>query len=117
TGTLRSMFLVYIYIYIYIYILRFKAMFLVYISVYRLRQNTNLATDGYCLKNVTLRVEPPIVPLNNHASLYCYYDLEGAPLYTVKWYRGSYEFYRYSPGENPASKIFPIAGIHVDVSN
>jgi hypothetical protein len=46
----------------------------------------------------------------------CQYDLEDAPLYSVKWYRGNFEFYRFSPGEKPSIKIFPYSGIYVDVS-
>ncbi|XP_069689000.1 uncharacterized protein [Periplaneta americana] len=72
--------------------------------------------DGHCLKNVSLMVYPPTVQRGGHASLLCQYDLEGAPLYSVKWYRGSFEFYRFSPGEKPATKIFPYSGIHVDLS-
>ena len=48
--------------------------------------------------------------------LRCDYDLEGAPLYSLKWYRGFYEFYRYSPSENPSTKIFNFSWINVDVS-
>lgn len=73
-------------------------------------------SDGHCLKNVNLTVIPPTVRKGSHASLLCQYDLEGAPLYSVKWYRGNFEFYRYSPGEKPAFKIFPYNGIYVDVS-
>jgi hypothetical protein len=57
------------------------------------------------------------VQKGNHASLLCQYDLEDAPLYSVKWYRGNFEFYRFSPGEKPATKIFAYPGIHVDVSS
>ena len=73
-------------------------------------------SDGHCLKNVNLTVIPPTVRKGRNASLLCQYDLEGAPLYSVKWYRGNFEFYRYSPGEKPAFKIFPYSGIYVDVS-
>jgi hypothetical protein len=51
------------------------------------------------------------------AQLFCHYEMEGSPLYSVKWYRGTLEFYRYSPSENPPAKIFPYTGIKVDVSN
>jgi hypothetical protein len=61
-------------------------------------------------------VVPSIVEKGSDASLLCQYDLEDAPLYSVKWYRGSFEFYRYTPGENPASKIFHYEGFKVDVS-
>lgn len=72
--------------------------------------------DGHCLRNVNLTVNPPIVRKGGHASLLCQYDLEGAPLYSVKWYRGNFEFYRFSPGEKPSIKIFPYGGIYVDLS-
>ncbi|XP_063244210.1 uncharacterized protein LOC134543238 [Bacillus rossius redtenbacheri] len=71
---------------------------------------------GRGLKNVSLLVFPPAVQRGQHASLLCLYDLEGAPLYSVKWYRGRLEFYRYSPSEKPPTKIFPFPGIHVDLS-
>lgn len=62
-------------------------------------------------------VEPPAVQRGSQATLHCLYDLEGAPLYSVKWYRGQLEFYRYSPSETPVSKIFPFPGILVDLSS
>lgn len=46
----------------------------------------------------------------------CSYDLEQEPLYTVKWYRGQFEFYRFTPKENPNTQIFSIEGLDVDVS-
>ncbi|XP_047002319.1 uncharacterized protein LOC124619777 [Schistocerca americana] len=70
-----------------------------------------------CLKDVRLRVEPAAVQRGKPASLLCEYDLEGAPLYSVKWYRGQLEFYRYSPSETPVCKIFPFPGIDVDLSS
>jgi hypothetical protein len=46
----------------------------------------------------------------------CSYDLEGDPLYTVKWYKGRSEFFRYVPKELPHTRVFPYPGINVDVS-
>lgn len=68
------------------------------------------------LRNVTLIVDPPAVRRSHNAKLLCLYDLEGAPLYSVKFYRGLREFYRYLPSETPKNTIFPFPGIHVDVS-
>ncbi|KAK9871083.1 hypothetical protein WA026_011365 [Henosepilachna vigintioctopunctata] len=68
------------------------------------------------LKDVVLRIEPRVVQLRATSTLSCEYDLEDAPLYTVKWYRGHHEFYRYTPKEFPSTKIFPFTGVHVDVS-
>lgn len=47
----------------------------------------------------------------------CLYDLEGESLYMVKWYKGRQEFYRYVPKELPNTRIFPLPGVNVDVSN
>lgn len=49
-------------------------------------------------------------------TLQCKYDLEGDDLYTVKWYKGTKEFYRYIPKELPSTQVFPLPGIDVDVS-
>lgn len=68
------------------------------------------------IKNVSLMVDPPAVRRGQHATLHCAYDLDSKPLYSVKFYRGSREFYRYSPSELPTSKIFAFPGINVDVS-
>lgn len=69
------------------------------------------------IKNVSLTVDPQLyVPRGQHATLRCTYDLDSKPLYSVKFYRGSREFYRYSPGELPTGKIFAFPGINVDVS-
>ncbi|RZB39611.1 uncharacterized protein BDFB_008317 [Asbolus verrucosus] len=68
-----------------------------------------------CLKDVVLDIEPGIVQLGEDSTLRCSYDLEDAPLYCVKWYRGRHEFYRYTPKEHPSTKIFPFSGVHVDL--
>lgn len=64
---------------------------------------------------MNLQINPSIVQRGHEATLFCQYELEdGAPLYSVKWYRGRHEFYRYSPTEKPSTKIFPYEGINVD---
>ncbi|XP_016962148.1 uncharacterized protein LOC108032684 isoform X1 [Drosophila biarmipes] len=57
------------------------------------------------LRNVNVRI-PSAVKRGDNALLICNYDIENDTLYTVKWYRGRREFYRYTPKENPAWKIF-----------
>jgi len=59
---------------------------------------------------------PEAVPTGELARLKCDYDLEKDLLYTIKWYRGDEEFYRYVPKESPPTRVFPLQGIHVDVS-
>ncbi|XP_066902954.1 uncharacterized protein [Halyomorpha halys] len=75
-----------------------------------------IVPGGWSLRDVTLRILPPAVQRGGEATFLCHYDLEGAHLYAVKWYRGQREFYRYSPNENPPIKIFAFAGINVDLS-
>lgn len=69
-----------------------------------------------CLKDVVLDIEPRVVEYGKESTLRCSYNLENAPLYTVKWYRGQHEFYRYTPKEHPYTKIFPFDGMHIDSS-
>uniref|UniRef100_A0A1A9V8Q2 Ig-like domain-containing protein n=1 Tax=Glossina austeni TaxID=7395 RepID=A0A1A9V8Q2_GLOAU len=66
------------------------------------------------LRNVNLYVEPPAVRRGQSVTLRCQYTLEGAPLYSVKFYRGQLEFFRYTPGEYPNTKVFHYPGIKVD---
>ncbi|XP_075150290.1 uncharacterized protein LOC142224397 [Haematobia irritans] len=69
------------------------------------------------LRNVSVTI-PLAVKRGDNAILICNYDIENDTLYTVKWYRGRREFYRYTPKENPAWKIFPSAanGLSVDIT-
>ncbi|CAH1112906.1 unnamed protein product [Psylliodes chrysocephalus] len=74
--------------------------------------------DVLCLRNVRLTIEPNIVQRGSNSTLHCSYDLENDDvLYSVKWYRGRYEFYRYIPSELPIIKTFPFKGINVDEKN
>lgn len=68
------------------------------------------------LRDVKVTV-PGAVRRGENAVLICLYDMEGDSLYSVKWYKGRREFYRFTPKENPAMKTFPIPGINVVVSN
>ncbi|XP_035916462.1 uncharacterized protein LOC118514063 [Anopheles stephensi] len=49
--------------------------------------------------------------------LECHYDMEGEALYSVKWYKDGYEFYRYVPRDDPPGTVFPQPGIIVDLQN
>ncbi|XP_042142162.1 signal-regulatory protein beta-2-like, partial [Ixodes scapularis] len=50
------------------------------------------------------------------ASLRCRFRLGDSPLYSVKWYKGTREFFRYVPSENPPKKYFILSGITVNVA-
>ncbi|XP_031328692.1 uncharacterized protein LOC116159757 isoform X2 [Photinus pyralis] len=73
-------------------------------------------TDSKALKDVSVIV-PQAVVVGDSVSLHCRFNLEGEPLYTVKWYKGQSEFYRYLPKELPNTQVFPLSGIAVDLSN
>lgn len=45
-----------------------------------------------------------------------FFFLIQAALYSVRWYFGTEEFYRYVPKESPPTLVFPVSGINVDVS-
>ncbi|KAL9707268.1 hypothetical protein quinque_010786 [Culex quinquefasciatus] len=67
------------------------------------------------VKDVRVNV-PAAIRRGDSANLICHYDMEGAVLYTVKWYKGKREFFRYTPKENPSMKAFPVLGITVERS-
>lgn len=67
------------------------------------------------LKDVSVTI-PQAVKRGSNALLVCNYDMENDTLYSVKWYKGRREFYRYTPKENPAMKVFPNqSGLNVEV--
>ncbi|XP_061397895.1 uncharacterized protein LOC133333601, partial [Musca vetustissima] len=51
------------------------------------------------------------------AALGCKYDLDGESLYSVKWYKDGFEFYRYVPRDMPPGQVFPLPGVDVDLQN
>uniref|UniRef100_A0A1B6CTZ7 Ig-like domain-containing protein n=1 Tax=Clastoptera arizonana TaxID=38151 RepID=A0A1B6CTZ7_9HEMI len=74
--------------------------------------NINSLVTG--LSHVRVLV-PDAVRSGDSAELLCHFDLEGDALYSVKWYKGRREFYRYTPRENPPTKVFPIPGLEIKV--
>ncbi|XP_021189076.1 uncharacterized protein LOC110375326 [Helicoverpa armigera] len=68
------------------------------------------------LRDVMLLVQPTNVIRGGTAALICSRDMQGAPLYSVKWYRGNHEFYRYTPMEEPDTRVFGLPGIYVDMN-
>ncbi|KAL4714218.1 hypothetical protein ACJJTC_018368 [Scirpophaga incertulas] len=69
------------------------------------------------LRDVRLLVKPPMVIRGGTAALICFRDMQGAPLYSVKWYRGNHEFYRYTPLDEKPTQVFGLPGISVDLNN
>lgn len=66
------------------------------------------------LRDVRVTI-PAAVKRGDNALLICNYDMEGDSLYSIKWYKGKREFYRYTPKEPQSIKTFPVAGINVEV--
>ncbi|KAE8753241.1 hypothetical protein FOCC_FOCC000163 [Frankliniella occidentalis] len=66
------------------------------------------------VKNVSMSI-PDAVAQGSTVTLRCDYDLEGQPLYSIKWFRGESEFYQYVPKEIPASKVFDVDGVKIKV--
>ena len=60
---------------------------------------------------------PNHVIRNNSVRLECHFDLNGEALYSVKWYKDGYEFYRYVPRDHPPAQVFDQNGVNVDVSD
>uniref|UniRef100_A0A182NAW5 Ig-like domain-containing protein n=1 Tax=Anopheles dirus TaxID=7168 RepID=A0A182NAW5_9DIPT len=67
------------------------------------------------LRNVRVTV-PTAVRKGDPAHLYCEYELEdNERLYSIKWYKGKREFYRYTPQVHPSVQVFStVSGIDVE---
>ncbi|XP_068244424.1 cell adhesion molecule 2-like [Palaemon carinicauda] len=59
------------------------------------------------------------VPLHVHRGdntvLKCEFDLQGDRLYSVKWYKGGREFFRFVPKEERMKQDYDVQGINVDM--
>ncbi|XP_049866540.1 uncharacterized protein LOC126367169 [Pectinophora gossypiella] len=68
------------------------------------------------LREIQLSV-PEAVGVGLTATLGCRWALDtGETLYTVKWYHGAQEFFRFVPKELPNTRVFSQTGISVDIS-
>uniref|UniRef100_A0AAG5DF80 Ig-like domain-containing protein n=1 Tax=Anopheles atroparvus TaxID=41427 RepID=A0AAG5DF80_ANOAO len=69
------------------------------------------------LRNVRVTV-PTAVRRGDSAHLYCEYELEdNERLYSIKWYKGKREFFRYTPQVHPSVQVFStVSGIDVERS-
>jgi len=64
----------------------------------------------------SLKVQIPDTILRGQDAVFnCSYTLEDEKLYAVKWYRGTYEIFRYVPSDNPPTKAFPLQGYNVSM--
>ena len=63
------------------------------------------------LREVTM---PPFIIAGDQTSLGCDYDPQGEEIYSVKWYKGGREIFRYQPslGERNIS-VYRRPGVHI----
>ncbi|CAM1298178.1 Uncharacterised protein g2051 [Pycnogonum litorale] len=75
---------------------------------------TSLIVAGVrCIRLLHLDV-PELVEVGSKTELTCEFDLEGYPLYSVKWYKDDVEFYRYIPNSSIQKiKIYNTTGVHL----
>ncbi|XP_001988774.2 uncharacterized protein LOC6561494 isoform X2 [Drosophila grimshawi] len=71
-----------------------------------------ISVEISALRDVRVRV-PHAVRRGEKAMLKCFYDIEDDSLYSVKWYKGRREFYRFTPKETPPMKVFHFPGVKV----
>lgn len=71
-----------------------------------------LLGGSLALRDVKIKI-PAAVERGKQAKLRCTYDMEGDPLYAVKWYKSEREFFRYTPLDTPPFKQFPTEHLHV----
>jgi len=69
--------------------------------------------DG--LSKIDLRI-PRYVQAGDSADLVCSYYLDSHNLYSVKWYKGRHEFYRFMPQESPPVRVFPVKGMKINMT-
>lgn len=67
------------------------------------------------LSNINVRI-PEFIQTGDSADLTCSFNLGGDDLYSVKWYKGRHEFYRFMPNEKPKIKIFPVKGMKINIT-
>lgn len=69
----------------------------------------------WCLRNVNLRA-PEAVRSGESLTVSCTYVLEREKLYSVKFYLGDIEFYRFVPRESPPTRVFRPNGVSIKVT-
>lgn len=74
-----------------------------------------LFKDIYTLSKIEVRI-PRYIQAGDTADLICSYYLDSHNLYSVKWYKGRHEFYRFMPHEKPPVKVFPVKGMKINMT-
>merc|ERR1719510_307416 len=71
--------------------------------------------DICSLSKIEVRI-PRYIQAGDTADLICSYYLDSHNLYSVKWYKGRHEFYRFMPHESPPVKVFPVKGMKINMT-
>ncbi|KAH8278033.1 hypothetical protein KR026_003763 [Drosophila bipectinata] len=75
-----------------------------------------LLETAECLTMTEIKI-PKHIMRHEDAVLGCKFDLDGESLYSVKWYKDGFEFYRYVPRDMPPGQVFPLPGVDVELQN
>ena len=70
---------------------------------------------AHCLRIIEVKVKPEVLRGSN-VDLRCVFDSDGDRIYSVKWYKGSHEFFRYLPEGPVRFQIFSWSNFTIDVS-
>ncbi|KAK8372445.1 hypothetical protein O3P69_019808, partial [Scylla paramamosain] len=73
-------------------------------------------SGALCIRITRVKV-PTTVEIGGAASLECEWEREGDTMYSIKWYQGSTEFYRYTPSSQKQVQIFEPTTLDVDLTN
>nr|XP_027227271.1 uncharacterized protein LOC113819220 [Penaeus vannamei] len=57
---------------------------------------------------------PNSIEVGSHGDLYCEWDEGQDQMYSVKWYQGANEFYRYTPAAKDPIQVFDLVSLDVD---
>ncbi|BES93244.1 beat protein [Nesidiocoris tenuis] len=92
-------------------------------SAFSLRQRRFLANriifiscivEGSLGLHLTELEVPKHADIGSSVTLGCFFETGEKNLYSVKWYKDDYEFYRFMPDNNPNSHVFPVTGVQLN---
>ncbi|KAK3913914.1 Lipoprotein signal peptidase [Frankliniella fusca] len=81
---------------------------------YGLEQGYGTPASGLRITELSV---PAYVDVGDSAELVCHHELQDATLLSVKWYKDESEFFRYTPGDVPDTRTFPLAGVNLDLAS
>ncbi|XP_042881726.1 uncharacterized protein LOC122259185 [Penaeus japonicus] len=75
---------------------------------------TALLQDAATSIRITKVEVPPAIEVGSQGDLDCAWDEGQDQMYSVKWYQGANEFYRYTPAAKDPIQIFDLVSLDVD---